>query len=261
MRLATLLPAAWIFAGCALFTPPYQTEGSRVKFRNYCSFRATHLYAPGTCVDSFYLDTKLVTQTEYRQVMDTNPSHHKECDSCPVESVKWQDADAYCRKLGRRLPNFGEWLYGLYVGDPEVSNPQSAEFKRFVELTAWTAHNSGAETHPVGSLAPSSCGLYDMIGNVGQYLNEAKDPSEFTPDQQKNPRYKGAKRVYGVAGAGWDTFLHNINPTRFRYVPDFVHESWTGFRCLEPVAREESDTVAWPKNKTSEARSSIVPIP
>ena len=101
---------------------------------------------------------------------------------------------------------------------------------------------------------------WESAADTTQYVDESKDPSELPADRKTNPHYFGAKRVYSVAGAGWDTFLHNIYPTRFHYVPDFVHESWTGFRCLEPAAREMSDTVAWPKDKTPEARSSIVPL-
>ena len=51
---------------------------------------------------SFYLGVYEVTQHEYRQVMNDNPSHFKESELLPVEMVSWLDAVKFCNKLSKR---------------------------------------------------------------------------------------------------------------------------------------------------------------
>lgn len=231
---ASLLAAGLVLVGCAPTGPRFQAEGSRVKFRRHCEFHRDH-GLPGRCLDSFYLDPLPVRQANFERLETRSPSLHSGCDSCPVERVTWDEAQSYCRKLGKRLPTFGEWMYGLWAGDPGIFDKRNPELSHFLEKSAWTAANSGAQTHPVGSLAPSSSGLYDMIGNVGEFVDESRNPEDLPAEFSGKPYFQGAKRFHGVAGAGWDRFPRTIDPTMFRFVPDNMPESWTGFRCLEPA--------------------------
>lgn len=120
-----------VLGACAPTLPAYQAEGNTVKFRGYCTAHAK-FEKEGSCLDSFYLDSKPVTQAEFLKVMDTNSSHHRGCDSCPVERVTWEQAASYCRKQHKRLPKFDEWLYGLYAGNPEIFQQGSSDLADFL---------------------------------------------------------------------------------------------------------------------------------
>jgi formylglycine-generating enzyme required for sulfatase activity len=105
-----------------------------------------------------------VTQKEWRDIMGDNPSNFKACgDNCPVEQVSWTDAKKFIAKLNQRtekeyrLPTEDEWL------DACADSCGGNE-------TAWHATNSGGATHLVGQKQPNSFGLYDMSGNVAEWV-------------------------------------------------------------------------------------------
>ena len=131
----------------------------------------------------FYLGKYEVTQDEWQAVMGNNPSFHSSCGSCPVEQVSWEDAQAFIGRLnalsggGRyRLPTEAEWEYaaragtttGTYAGD--IANPFGNN--PVLNGIAWYAENSGGRTHPVGQKAPNGFGLYDMLGNVWEWVGD-----------------------------------------------------------------------------------------
>lgn len=113
-----------------------------------------------------------VTQGEWKAVMGNNPSHFIECgDNCPVENVSWDDIQIFLTKLNvktgkqYRLPTEAEWEYACYGG----TNTSLCGGKD-PDTVAWYAANSNKQTHPVGQKQANGYGLYDMSGNVSQWL-------------------------------------------------------------------------------------------
>jgi formylglycine-generating enzyme required for sulfatase activity len=95
-----------------------------------------------------------------------NPRSYRLDDKLPVTYVNLQDAEAYCKWTGARVPNEAEWTYAFRAGGETLQgrlwwNPDG----RYV----WSRTNSGSRPHPVASRLPNRWGLHDMEGNVWEW--------------------------------------------------------------------------------------------
>jgi formylglycine-generating enzyme required for sulfatase activity len=130
-----------------------------------------------------------VTQKEWKAVMGNNPSYFSICgDNCPVEQVSWNDAQKFIQKLNAktgkqyRLPTEAEWRYACYGGSKtefcgaDYHEPGAVAWNEPVAV-AWYDKNSGSTTHPVGQKRANGYGLYDMSGNVWEWMQNCFDRS------------------------------------------------------------------------------------
>jgi formylglycine-generating enzyme required for sulfatase activity len=131
-------------------------------------------------VGSFLMGKFEVTQGQWRAVMGSNPSGFKDCgDNCPVENVSWEDAQVYLKKLSDktgqryRLPTEAEWEYAARAGSTTQWSfgDDEAQLGRY----AWYGYDEGnaeKKTHAVGGKLPNQFGLYDMHGNVREWVED-----------------------------------------------------------------------------------------
>jgi len=110
------------------------------------------------------------------------------------------DWDRTC--TGYRLPTEAEWEYAARAGTPD---PQYGP----LDLIAWHRVNARERSHGVGDLQANAWGLFDVLGNVGEWVWDVYDPSygAFQPD--RNPQTDPEGAAFGdtrvIRGCGWDT--------------------------------------------------------
>lgn len=92
----------------------------------------------------------------------------------PAISLSFTSCQMFCRWLAKgtgkkfRLPTEAEWQWACQAGSNESAKVGKAE----LDKSAWYAGNSKQVTHPVGKKAPDAYGLYDMLGNVGEWATD-----------------------------------------------------------------------------------------
>jgi len=187
----------------------------------------------------FYLGKYEVTQGQWQAVMGNNPSMFTGDPNRPVEQVSWDDVQAFIRRLNSRegaatyrLPTEAEWEYAVRAGTTTrwSFGDDASQLGRY----AWYDGNAGRQTHPVGQLQPNPWGLYDMHGNVWEWVQDWY--GQYASGTAENPEgpSSGADRVN--RGGGWDStarFCRAVH--RSGDAPGFRFVS-LGFRLLR-VAR------------------------
>ena len=159
--------------------------------------------------DGFYIDRYEVTQADYFKVMGANPSFFRG-QNRPVEKVTWNQAVAFCDKVGKRLPTEQEWERAIRAGTTSPYYWGKNQPDRYV----WYKGNAAKKTHIVGKKEPNSWGLYDMAGNVWEWTQSDHERSG-----------KVARGGSWRNGAGSLKSSHRISSLpihKFHYV---------GFRC------------------------------
>ncbi len=142
---------------------------------------------------SFYMGETEVTQGQWNRLASPNPSTFKVTDEYPVDSVNWNEAVlfiAFLNKLEKttkyRLPTEAEWEYACRAGSSAafarggITTTSCDEPEPALEKMAWYCFNSGRQNpasdfrpHPVKTMKPNKWGLYDMHGNVQEWVQDA----------------------------------------------------------------------------------------
>jgi len=179
-----------------------------------------------TLTKGFYMQTIEVTQGQWKVIMGSNPSKFNDCgDNCPVEQVSWNNVQEFIKKLNRkegtdkyRLPTEAEWEYAARAGTTTAYNWGSSadcskanygnyrsSYNMFSDsnISECEDKNPG-KTMKVGSFDPNAFGLYDMAGNVSEWVQDIYKNVIYMSDQT-DPIYTGSVpdpfRV--IRGGGW----------------------------------------------------------
>jgi formylglycine-generating enzyme required for sulfatase activity len=149
----------------------------------------------------FYLGKFEVTQAQWTAVMGNNPSNFKG-RSNPVEMVSWNDVQAFISLLNKReghsryrLPTEAEWEYSARAGTTGAYS--FGDDADSLGGYAWYDDNSGNKTHPVGQKAPNPWGLYDMHGNVWEWVQDWYGDRYYSSSPGSDPKgpSSGSNRV------------------------------------------------------------------
>ena len=208
-------------------------------------------------VSSFEIGKYEVTQGLWEAVMGNNPSHHKHNfdrpngSSIPVHNVMWNEVQAFVTKLNAltgeryRLPTEAEWEYAAKGGQQSrgyrsagSNDPKAVAWCDYVGDYASNADDN--YLRPVGQKQPNALGLYDMNGNVSEFVQgvhiwTGTYPSGFVTDPQ------GLSSIeYRVArGGSWEDPWHEGSWIAHSYCTPIGRRSTRGseigFRLVRPL--------------------------
>jgi formylglycine-generating enzyme required for sulfatase activity len=185
---------------------------------------------------AFYLGKHEVTQGQWQAVMGTNPSNLKGDATLPVENVSWENVQAFIHQLNAkeggtkyRLPTEAEWEYAARAGTTTAYS--FGDDQRQLGEYGWYSENSGSNTHLVGQKKPNAWGLYDMHGNIWEWVQDwyaPYDPAGSAVD----PPGPSSGSVRGFRGGSWSGDPgYCRSASRNRAKPD-GHGDFLGFRLL-----------------------------
>jgi formylglycine-generating enzyme required for sulfatase activity len=198
-----------------------------------------------TLTKSYYMQTTEVTQGQWKAVMGSNPSLFFGCgDDCPVEEVSWNDIQSFITELNKlgqgtyRLPTEAEWEYAARAGTTtpfNTGNCLSTDQANYDGNYPYTGCPSGVyreKTLPVASFAPNAWGLYDMHGNVHEWVQDWYGTYPSGPVIDPSGPSTGSQRV--LRGGCWiqDAGICR-SALRYRSDPGYRY-SLSGFRLVLP---------------------------
>ena len=207
-------------------------------------------------LDSFWIDKHEVTNEKYLKFVLATGHRFAldetcETDKCregnlwqgasfpprinrqPVTQVSWYDADAYCRWGGKRLPSEAEWekaargpsgnLYPWGSGSPKRRATYGRKWRGVFTMTDVGTYSQGASLY----------GLYDMAGNVWEWVDDWYDLKYYNWGRKKNPRGPAEGEFKVVRGGSWVNYPDTLRSSFRRWSQPEVRFNDTGFRCAK----------------------------
>lgn len=161
----------------------------------------------------------------------------------PAVHISWNDATAYAAWCGKRLATRNEWVRAVSAGVEGAIYPWGNELqpKRQFMMNCWQgnfpvedqAQDGYRGTSPVGSFPPNAFGLYDVAGNVWEWLSERTSLGDG-PDDQVAEKRGGSFLCREEASMGFHA-CKGYRVSSYEWSPISNGNDNIGFRCVKSV--------------------------
>lgn len=220
-------------------------------------------------IDAFYIDKYEATNSDYKKFVEATshrkPFHWKNGqmpegkESYPVYNVSWDDADAYCKWAGKRLPTEAEWEKAARGGLDKAFYAWGDEFMPGAVRGGGRGGGEGEAAVPggsysnsqqggkkmahygmpngavkVGSFPPNGYGLYDMIGNVAEWMSDWYEKNYYVVSPDSNPKGPDSGMYRSIRGSSWsETDERSLGVHYRNYTTPSLRTNVLGFRCAK----------------------------
>jgi len=217
----------WIKEGC-------YTMGSR---EDEPGKRPDEIPDHEVCLNGMWIGKYEVTQGQWKKVLGSNPAFFGKKMDYPVESISWASIQAFIKKLNQmnkekyafRLPTEAEWEYACKSGGTGERFCGGDQLDRI----AWHKENCDRTPHPVGKKEPNNAGLYDMSGNVSEWVADTYSADAYKTHGKKNPVSKDAGPDRVTRGGSWTQEREECRSAARNFFPEKRGKFNIGFRLVK----------------------------
>jgi formylglycine-generating enzyme required for sulfatase activity len=169
-------------------------------------------------VNGFWLGKTEVTQRQWTKVMNSNPSYSSKADDLPVEQVSWEDSQEFTNRLNAgsgtakfALPTEAQWEYACRSEGKLVTyGTRTGELSEELANFGTGMFGAGTESKPAGSYPPNELGLFNMSGNVWEWVQDVYSTDAYRRLGVDNPIYTGvssrnSSTNHVIRGGAWNT--------------------------------------------------------
>ncbi len=184
-------------------------------------------------IDAYLIDQYEVTNEKFEKVFPEHKlrrSQYSQCDDCPVTKVSWFEAADYCHLKGKSLPSEAQWERAAQLDNGcqfpfgETFDPENPQARGGVKLKD--------ESSPVGSFPPNKKGLYDMAGNVWEWVSDWYSIRYYFREVMYNPRGPRHGIMKVRRGGSWSDSVKAMRTGYRDWSSPFSRGfSDIGFRC------------------------------
>lgn len=206
-------------------------------------------------ISSFRMQRTEVTQAQWRQVMQgtgrENPSRFSTCgDTCPVESVSWNDIQTFLTRLNQqdqgknyRLPTEAEWEFAARAGTTGDYGGNGV-----LNDMGWWCGNSNNRTHPAAQKRANDWGLFDMHGNAWEWVNDWYSASYYSTGPNVDPLGPPSGSARVLRGGSWSCVFNTADARsahRTFGTPDTQNSDYgLGFRLARTTVQPQVPAIS-----------------